>query len=306
MQLGMSGNVQNLRTRLQELHELHATGFVDDAQYAESRALLERWIVDAVMSEAQAEPGLGELPERADDAPPAARMPTSAPPRSTGRWPIWLGAAALAHGVVLGVYWWSTTADSGDGAAAHSKATAARATGIALPSSRSASGQALGAAPAAATDSAPLGTTSADAAAASQPADTRAQDPAASATIGGTVALSAALAKRVRSTDTVFVYARAVDGPPMPLAVIRRQVKDLPLSFVFDDSMAMWPTAKVSAFARVVVTARVSRSGEGKPQAGDLEGHSPAVPAGTSGLLIDIASVVGAPATGEPPPSAAR
>ena len=51
----MSGDIPNLRRRLQELHELHATGFVDDAQYAESQTLLERWIVDAVMKESAAD-----------------------------------------------------------------------------------------------------------------------------------------------------------------------------------------------------------------------------------------------------------
>lgn len=79
----------------------------------------------------------------------------------------------------------------------------------------------------------------------------------------------------------------------MPLAVIRKQVKDLPFSFSLDDSMAMWPDAKVSAFPRVVITARVSKSGEGQARPGDLEGHSPPVAAGASGLQIAIANVVG-------------
>ena len=110
--------------------------------------------------------------------------------------------------------------------------------------------------------------------------------------ISGTVVLSSSLLKQARPDDTVFIFARAVDGPPMPLAVLRKRVKDLPLAFVFDDSMAMWPAAKVSAFSRVVVTARVSKSGEGKPRPGDLEGHSSPVAVGATGLLIEIGSVV--------------
>lgn len=85
----------------------------------------------------------------------------------------------------------------------------------------------------------------------------------------------------------------------MPLAVIRKQVKDLPLQFTLDDSMAMWPDAKVSAFPRVVVTARVSKSGEGQPRPGDLEGHSPPVAAGATGLQIAISNVVGAGVVGQ-------
>jgi cytochrome c-type biogenesis protein CcmH len=118
---------------------------------------------------------------------------------------------------------------------------------------------------------------------------------AASAGISGTVTLAPSLASRARPGDTVFIYARAVDGPPFPLAVIRKQVKDLPMRFTLDDSMSMWPSAKVSGFSQVVVTARVSKSGEGPAQNGDLQGQSPPVAAGATGLRIDIRTVVGPP-----------
>lgn len=77
--------------------------------------------------------------------------------------------------------------------------------------------------------------------------------------------------------DTVFVFARAAgDGGP-PLAVARSRVDELPARITLDDSRAMTPEAKLSDTDRVVVTARISRSGEAMPQSGDLEGRSEAV-----------------------------
>jgi len=90
----------------------------------------------------------------------------------------------------------------------------------------------------------------------------------------GTVSLSPQLKDKVSPEDTVFVFARAVQGPPMPLAVARVRVRDLPYRFALDDSMAMSPALKLSAFPKVVVTARVSKSGAATAQPGDLQGAS--------------------------------
>jgi cytochrome c-type biogenesis protein CcmH len=109
--------------------------------------------------------------------------------------------------------------------------------------------------------------------------------------VHGEVRLSAALKNRVAPDDTVFIFARAADGPRMPLAVIRRQVKDLPTDFQLDDSMAMNPELRLSAFARVVVAARVSRSGSATVQSGDLLGESAPVAPGTARVSVVIDKV---------------
>ena len=108
------------------------------------------------------------------------------------------------------------------------------------------------------------------------------------ATIRGRVSLAPALAAQVLPTDTVFVFARAAQGPRMPLAVQRARVSDLPLNFRLDDSLAVSPDFKLSAFAEVRVEARISRSGSATPGPGDLIGVGPVVKPGASDLSIQI------------------
>src|SRR5438105_14370500 len=110
--------------------------------------------------------------------------------------------------------------------------------------------------------------------------------------VRGTVRLAPALRKQVKPDDTVFVFARAADGPAMPLAVLRARAGDLPLQFALNDSMAMAQGMSVSAHARVVVTARVSKSGSAKPAPGDLQGASGPVANDASGVAVTIDSVV--------------
>lgn len=95
-----------------------------------------------------------------------------------------------------------------------------------------------------------------------------------SAKITGTVKLNPALAAQAAPTDTVFIFARAAQGPRMPLAIVRKQVKDLPITYTLDDSLAMNPALKLSNFQQVVVGARISKSGNAMPQSGDLQGQS--------------------------------
>lgn len=86
------------------------------------------------------------------------------------------------------------------------------------------------------------------------------------------VSLDAALKQAAAPTDTVFVYAQALSGPKMPLAIVRKQVSDLPLSVTLDDSTAMMPKMKLSNFKEVKLMARISKSGNAMPQTGDLIG----------------------------------
>lgn len=124
-------------------------------------------------------------------------------------------------------------------------------------------------------------------AAASAPATT-----AAGATLAGQVQIAAALKAKAAPEDTLFVFARAVDGPRVPLAILRKQVKDLPLTFTLDESMAMNPAMSLSTAKQVIVGARISKSGNAIAQPGDLQGFSQAVAVGASGLKIEIAEEV--------------
>lgn len=83
------------------------------------------------------------------------------------------------------------------------------------------------------------------------------------------VSLSDAAATDADPGHSVFVYARASQGPPMPLAVARLTVADLPATITLDESMSMIPNMTLSAFPKVTVGARVSKSGDPVGQSGD-------------------------------------
>ena len=112
------------------------------------------------------------------------------------------------------------------------------------------------------------------------------------AQLSGRVVLSAALQARVQPEDTVLIVARVLDGPRMPVAVLRRRAGELPLDFTLDDSTATTPTLRLSPSMQLVVAARILRAGQAVAQPGDLQGISLPVPVGSRGLLVEINSVV--------------
>ena len=113
----------------------------------------------------------------------------------------------------------------------------------------------------------------------------------AAANIQGVVSLSPDLKGKVAPDDTVFIFARAAQGPRMPLAILKRKASELPITFTLDDSTAMADELKLSRFDLVVVGARVSKSGNALPQSGDLVGQSAPVKAGDGKLTLVIDNV---------------
>ena len=118
--------------------------------------------------------------------------------------------------------------------------------------------------------------------------------PAAKAHPGvrGTVRLDARLKKEVKPDDVLFVFARAAGGPAVPLAVLRARAADLPLKFALDDSMSMAQGMTVSAHPKIVITARIAKSGKPQAAPGDLQGASPPVANNAAAVDVVIDSVV--------------
>ena len=87
-----------------------------------------------------------------------------------------------------------------------------------------------------------------------------------------TIDLDPSMTADITGNETLFVFARAVNGPPMPLAIQRRSASELPLTVTLDDSMSMIPAMKLSSFPVVTVGARISRTGDAIAQSGDLQG----------------------------------
>lgn len=129
--------------------------------------------------------------------------------------------------------------------------------------------------------------------AAAGPAATSSGAPAGpGASVQVQITLAPALLARAAPGDTLFIFARSPQGGRAPLAIQRRQVKDLPLEVTLDDSMAMSPAMRLSTVSQVVIGARISKSGNAMPQPGDLQGLSPVVAVGSRGLQLQISEVL--------------
>src|SRR5262252_4667265 len=123
---------------------------------------------------------------------------------------------------------------------------------------------------------------------------TSAATTGAPAEVSGTVSLDQRFTNQVQSNATLFIYAKAADSPGPPLAVLRTTVGAWPVNFRLDDSMAMIPSRRLSQFDRVVIEARISRSGQATPTTGDLYVTSPVLhPAPGTRLALVINREIG-------------
>jgi cytochrome c-type biogenesis protein CcmH len=109
----------------------------------------------------------------------------------------------------------------------------------------------------------------------------------ASHAITGKVVLGPGMAGKTLP-DTLFVFAKDVAGPPMPVSIVRASKKDLPFTFRLDDSTSPMPSRKLSDIDTVVIVARLSKSGQAMPGSGDLEGMSQPIKPGTENVTIVI------------------
>jgi cytochrome c-type biogenesis protein CcmH len=106
--------------------------------------------------------------------------------------------------------------------------------------------------------------------------------------VTGTVMVSPKLAAKVLPQDTLFVTAKGPDGSGPPLAVQRFRGSDLPVQFKLDDSLAIMPGRTISQVSEVVVSAKVSRSGQAEAQAGDIYGAPVKVKVGAGNLKLEL------------------
>ncbi len=122
---------------------------------------------------------------------------------------------------------------------------------------------------------------------------TELQNPSTPASaINVTVRLDPALSSKIVPTDTLFVFARTPGSGGPPLAVSRTGAGALPYTVVLDESMAMAPMFKLQPGQTVAVTARISKSGTPTAVTGDLQGVSPPVVVGKSGLIEIVISEI--------------
>ncbi len=103
------------------------------------------------------------------------------------------------------------------------------------------------------------------------------KDAKASLQIRVHIAVDPALQDKLAPSDVLFVFAKAANGPPMPLAIQRLRADQLPTTVTLDDSMGMLPNIKLSQFPQIILGARVSKSGNAVAQSGDLQTQSAAL-----------------------------
>ncbi|MDH4084172.1 MAG: c-type cytochrome biogenesis protein CcmI [Nitrospira sp.] len=122
---------------------------------------------------------------------------------------------------------------------------------------------------------------------AAKPAKSAAQSGQSRA-ITGKVVLGPNFAGKASLPDTLFVFAKDIAGPPMPVSIVRATKNDLPFTFRLDDSTSPMPSRKLSDIDTVVIVARLSKSGKAMAESGDLEGMSQPIKPGTENITVVI------------------
>ena len=113
------------------------------------------------------------------------------------------------------------------------------------------------------------------------------------AEVSGEITLAPALKTKAAAGETLFIVAKSVDAPGIPVAVFRGSVGSWPLKFTLDDSQSMLPGRNLSNAGRVTIEARISQKGQPLPAAGDLQGSTGAInPADHQPLKILIDRVI--------------
>ncbi|HET9651871.1 MAG TPA: c-type cytochrome biogenesis protein CcmI, partial [Usitatibacter sp.] len=115
---------------------------------------------------------------------------------------------------------------------------------------------------------------------------------AAGKSVTGLVSIAPQVASKLSGNETLFIFARAEGGPPVPLAVVRASAKQLPMKFALDDSQSMAPGANISSAQALRVEARISKAGTAMAQPGDLQGSSAVVKPGARDVNVVIDKVV--------------
>lgn len=257
-------DIAEAKRQLQQLSELHAAGALSRESHELATRQLERRILDQVLRNATDQVTV-ETPAIKSVAPRSRRLPAM--------------LAGLALLLAVGAWGWFR----------YGSAESARSVASAQKMGSVAAGGTLGNNPhAQILDQIAQMPEQAAAANTSVPGASLASGP----TVSGTVSLAPALAGQAKADDTVFIFARPTEGSRMPLAMLRKQVRDLPVQFVLDDSSTMSATSKLSQAGRVIVAARISKGANAVPSKGDLAGQSAPVTVGSKGVLIEIREVV--------------
>jgi len=92
--------------------------------------------------------------------------------------------------------------------------------------------------------------------------------------VSGEVSLALTFDNKISPGETLFIVAKSVSSPGIPVAVIRTTVGHWPLKFTLDDSQSMMPGRNLSSAGRITIEARISPTGQAMPVAGDLQGST--------------------------------